>query len=528
VVSEQWFVRMKPLAEPAMKAVKEGHIRFVPERFTKIYLNWLENIRDWCISRQLWWGHRIPVWYCQDCGEVICSADDPDECTKCGSAKLEQDPDVLDTWFSSALWPFSTMGWPEKTKELDFYYPTSVLVTGRDIIFFWVARMIFMGLEFMQEEPFRDVFIHGLILDGQGRKMSKSLRNGIDPLEVIDKYGADTLRFTLVTGNTPGNDLRFYWEKVESTRNFANKIWNASRFAMMNLEDFNLQDVCLGDPEQLELADRWILSRLNRTIEGVTENLEAYELGEAARLLYEFIWNEFCDWYIEVIKPRLYGKENPESRGTAQTVLHYVLTHTMELLHPFMPFLTEEIWQYLPHAGESIMIASWPKINSEQVDQEREEQMEFLMEVIRGIRNMRGEMKIHPGTTVKCVAAAGLNDSKLLQNYGAYVELLANCELEIATPGQAKPKQALTTVVQGTEIYLPLAGLVDLDKELARLEKEEKTIIGVLERVQKKLANEQFLAKAPPAVVEKEREKEAELERTKETIHKRLAALKSL
>jgi valyl-tRNA synthetase len=529
VVSEQWFVRMKPLADPAMKAVKEGHIRFVPERFTKVYLNWLEEIRDWCISRQLWWGHRIPVWYCQDCGQVICSVDDPQECTECDSANLEQDPDVLDTWFSSALWPFSTMGWPEKTKELDFYYPTSVLVTGRDIIFFWVARMIFMGLEFMQEEPFRDVFIHGLILDGQGRKMSKSLRNGIDPLEVIDKYGADTLRFTLVTGNTPGNDLRFYWEKVESTRNFANKIWNASRFAMMNLEDFDIKDaVSLDDPEQLELVDRWILSRLNRTIAGVTDNLEAYELGEAARLLYEFIWNEFCDWYIEVIKPRLYGKESPESRVTAQTVLHHVLTHTMELLHPFMPFLTEEIWQHLPHTGESIMIASWPKINSEQVDQETEGQMEFLMEVIRGIRNMRGEMKIHPGTTVKCVAAAGLNDSKLLQNYGAYVELLANCELEIATPGQAKPKQALTTVVQGTEIYLPLAGLVDLDKELARLEKEEKTIIGVLERVQKKLANEQFLAKAPTAVVEKEREKEAELERTKETIHKRLAALKSL
>lgn len=386
-----------------------------------------------------------------------------------------------------------------------------------------------MGLEFMQEEPFRDVFIHGLIMDAQGRKMSKSLRNGIDPLEVIDKYGADTLRFTLVTGNTPGNDLRFYWEKVESTRNFANKIWNASRFAMMNLEDFDIKDaVSLDDPEQLELVDRWILSRLNRTIAGVTDNLEAYELGEAARLLYEFIWNEFCDWYIEVIKPRLYGKESPESRVTAQTVLHHVLTHTMELLHPFMPFLTEEIWQHLPHTGESIMIASWPKINSEQVDQEREEQMEFLMEVIRGIRNMRGEMKIHPGKAVRCVAAADPSDSKLLQKYSSYIELLANCELEIADPGHPKPKQALSTVVQGTEVYLPLAGLVDLDKELARLEKEERTIDEVLKRVQKKLANDQFLAKAPPAVVEKERDKEAELDRTKETIHKRLAALKSL
>jgi valyl-tRNA synthetase len=528
LVSEQWFVRMKPLAEPAMQAVRDGLIRFVPERFTKIYLNWLEDIRDWCISRQLWWGHRIPVWYCQECDEVICAADDPQECTKCGSTKLEQDPDVLDTWFSSALWPFSTMGWPEKTKELDFYYPTSVLVTGRDIIFFWVARMIFMGLEFMQEVPFHDVFIHGLILDAKGRKMSKSLRNGIDPLEVIDKYGADTLRFTLLTGNTPGNDLRFYWEKVESTRNFANKVWNASRFAMMNLEDFRLQDAAdLDDREQLDLADRWILSRFNKTVEAVTANLDAYELGEAARILYEFIWSEFCDWYIELIKPRLYEKEGPERKLTAQTVLHHVLIHTMELLHPFMPFLSEEIWQYLPHTGESIIITSWPRVDAEQLDQESEALMEFLMEAIHGIRNMRGEMKIHPGKTVRCVAVAVAEESKLLNNYRSYIELLANCELEVTDAGHAKPKQALSAVVRGTEIYLPLAGLVDLDKELARLGKEERTIDGVLQRVQKKLANEQFLAKAPPEVVEKEREKEAELERTKEAIHRRLAALKS-
>lgn len=528
LVSEQWFVRMKPLAEPAMQAVRDGRIRFVPERFTKIYLNWLEDIRDWCISRQLWWGHRIPVWYCQDCGEVICASDDPKECTKCGSTKLEQDPDVLDTWFSSALWPFSTLGWPEKTKELDFYYPTSVLVTGRDIIFFWVARMIFMALEFMQEVPFRDVFIHGLILDAQGRKMSKSLRNGIDPLEVIDKYGADTLRFTLLTGNTPGNDLRFYWEKVEGTRNFANKVWNASRFAMMNLEDFRLQDAAnLDDREQLELADRWILSRFNKTVEEVTANLEAYELGEAARIIYEFIWNELCDWYIEMIKPRLYGKESLESKLIAQSVLNYVLVHTLELLHPFMPFLTEEIWQHLPHTGESIMITSWPRVDAEQVDQESEELMEFLMEAIRGIRNMRGEMKIHPGKSVRCVAVAAPEEGKLLQKYTSYIELLANCELEIAGLGHPKPKQALSAVVRGTEIYLPLAGLVDLDKELARLEKEERTIDGVLQRVQKKLSNEQFLAKAPPEVVEKEREKEAELEKTKEAIHRRLTALKS-
>lgn len=528
LVSEQWFVRMKPLAEPAMQVVKEGRIRFVPERFTKIYLNWLENIRDWCISRQLWWGHRIPVWYCQDCGEVICATEEPQECNKCGSGKLEQDPDVLDTWFSSALWPFSTMGWPEKTEELDYYYPTSVLVTGRDIIFFWVARMIFMGLEFMHEVPFRDVFIHGLILDAQGRKMSKSLRNGIDPLEVIDKYGADTLRFTLVTGNTPGNDLRFYWEKVEGTRNFANKVWNASRFAMMNLEDYQPKDaVNLQNREQLDLADRWILSRLNKTLDAVTGNLNNYELGEAARIIYEFIWNEFCDWYIELIKPRLYGKESPESKRTAQTVLHHVLVAALEILHPFMPFLTEEIWQHLPHQGETIMTASWPVVKHEQLDQDSEEQMEFLMEAIRGIRNMRGEMKIHPGKTVRCVVIAAPDERKIMEEHKSYIELLANCELETQELGHPKPKQALSSVVRGAEIYLPLSGLVDLDKEIARLEKEIKTINGVLERVKKKLANQQFLAKAPPEVVEKEREKEAELERNREAVCRRLNTLKS-
>ncbi|MGB4430148.1 MAG: valine--tRNA ligase, partial [Thermacetogeniaceae bacterium] len=528
LVSEQWFVRMKPLAEPAMQVVKDGRIRFVPERFTKIYLNWLENIRDWCISRQLWWGHRIPVWYCRDCGEMICAVDEPQQCTKCGSDKLEQDPDVLDTWFSSALWPFSTMGWPEKTKELDFYYPTSVLVTGRDIIFFWVARMIFMGLEFMKDVPFHEVFIHGLILDALGRKMSKSLRNGIDPLEVIDKYGADTLRFTLLTGNTPGNDLRFYWEKVEGIRNFANKVWNASRFAMMNLDDYQLQDaVDLQNREQLELADRWILSRLNKTLEAVTDNLNNYELGEAARILNEFIWNEFCDWYIELIKPRLYGKESPEGRRAAQTVLHHVLTTALEMLHPFMPFLTEEIWQHLPHRGESIMIAPWPVVKPEQFDQDSEKQMEFLMEATRGIRNMRGEMKIHPSKMVRCVVVASPDDRRILEENKAYMELLANCELEIEDPGYPKPKQALSTVVYGTEIYLPLSGLVDLDKEIARLEKEIKTIDGVLERVKRKLSNQEFLAKAPPEVVEKEREKEAELEKNREAVCKRLNTLKA-
>ena len=356
LVSEQWFVRMKPLAEPAMEVVRQGRIRFFPERYTRIYLNWLENIRDWCISRQLWWGHRIPVWYCQSCGETICPESEPDTCPNCGSASLEQDPDVLDTWFSSALWPFSTLGWPDRTPELDYYFPTSVLVTARDIIFFWVARMIFMSCEFMHDVPFRDVLINSLVLDHLGRKMSKSLGNIKDPLEVIDNYGADTLRFTLLTGNTPGSEMRFQQERVEGARNFANKVWNASRFALMNLEDFQ-PSLSAGDRSKekpvecragLTLADRWILSRFNRTAGEVERNLEAYELGEAARVLYEFIWDEFCDWYIELAKPRLYGKETAASRSAAQQVLWYVLQHTLELLHPFMPFLTEEIWQHLP------------------------------------------------------------------------------------------------------------------------------------------------------------------------------------
>ncbi|MGB4483327.1 MAG: valine--tRNA ligase, partial [bacterium] len=388
LLSKQWFVRMKPLAEPALEAVRQGQIRFVPERFTKIYCDWLENIRDWCISRQLWWGHRIPVWYCQDCDEIIASREDLNQCPHCGG-EVEQDPDVLDTWFSSALWPFSTLGWPDDTEDLNYFYPTSVLVTGRDIIFFWVARMIFMGLEFMQEEPFREVLIHGLVLDSQGRKMSKSLGNGIDPLEVIEEYGADTLRFMLMTSTTPGNDMRFYWERVENCRNFANKIWNASRFALMNLTDFQPEGI---EEDQLaySMADRWILSRLNRTIARVTEELEEYQLGEAATTLYEFIWGEFCDWYIEMIKPRLYAKEDGEGRRTSQYVLWKVLETTLRLLHPFMPFITEEIWQHLPHGGPSICVAPWPEAGD--TDPAVEEEMERIMAVIRGVRNIRAEM----------------------------------------------------------------------------------------------------------------------------------------
>lgn len=530
LVSEQWFVRMKPLAKPALEAVKKGRVRFVPERFTKIYINWLENIRDWCISRQLWWGHRIPVWYCQDCGEAVCPEEDkPENCPACKGKRLEQDPDVLDTWFSSALWPFSTLGWPEQTPELAYFYPTSMLVTGRDIIFFWVARMIFMALEFMNEVPFKDVLIHGLVLDSQGRKMSKSLGNGIDPLEVIERYGADTLRFTLVTGNTPGNDLRFYWERVEATRNFANKVWNASRFALLNLQDFDFEAAGEAfNSEKLELADRWILGRFNKTVQEVTRYLEEYELGEAARTLYEFIWNEFCDWYIELIKPRLYGKETPESRTAARKVLWYALIHTLELLHPFMPFLTEEIWQHLPHQGKSIVTAPWPSYRTDLDFAGSETQMEFLMDAIRAIRNIRSELNIHPGRKVRSIAITeDKEEEMLLREYSNYVEQLAGVEvLEIENAKVSKPTQALSAVVKNTEIYVPLAGLVDLDKEISRLEKEAGTVLQELKKVRGKLSNESFLAKAPPEVVEKERLKEEELEKKQVAINRRLAALR--
>lgn len=395
MVSKQWFVKMAPLAKPAMEVVKEGLMEFVPDRFTKIYLGWLENIRDWCISRQLWWGHRIPVWYCEDCGGEICVQEDPEICPKCGSKHIAQDPDVLDTWFSSGLWPFSTMGWPEDTPELKQFYPTSVLVTGRDIIFFWVARMVFMGLEFMKDVPFKKVMIHGLVLDAQGRKMSKSLGNGVDPLEIIDQYGADTLRFMLITGNTPGNDLRFHPERLEATRNFANKIWNASRFVLLNLQDYTE-----GPRGDLKLEDRWILSRYEKTVKEVTIALDRFDLGEAARLLYEFIWNEFCDWYIELAKGRLYDKEHPEARHTVQSILLEVLEGTMKLLHPYMPFITEEIWHNLPVTGESIMIQSWPQVEGYQ-DSSAEEHMNQIMEVIKAIRNIRAEMNVQPGKKLR-------------------------------------------------------------------------------------------------------------------------------
>ena len=522
LVSKQWFVKMKPLAEPAMQAALNGDVKFIPERFTKIYLGWLENIRDWCISRQLWWGHRIPVWYCEDCGEVICEMEDPTVCPKCGSTHLHQDPDVLDTWFSSGLWPFSTMGWPEKTSEFDMFYPTSVLVTGRDIIFFWVARMLFDALEFTGSVPFKEVFIHGLVLDSQGRKMSKSLGNGVDPLKVIKEYGADSLRFMLITGNTPGNDLRYRDERLESARNFANKIWNAARFSLMNLEDYQADSTLAP---QYETADKWIISRYSAVSRQVTEMLDRYELGEAARVLYEFIWNEFCDWYIELVKPRLYGKDTEESRYAAQKTLVEVLRGSMELLHPFMPFITEEIWQHLPHEGETIMLAKWPEQEESLISAEIDKQMELTIEVIRAIRNLRSEMNVPLGKKAEVIICANNHEYTVYLKDGAnYILSLASAEsLSVEETLAAKPTQAATAVVHGIEIYLPLKGLIDLDKEIARLEKELTKMEGEIKRIEGKLTNEGFVAKAPAEVIEKEKEKLVKYQASKEALLVRLA-----
>ena len=508
LVSKQWFVRMQPLADPAMEVVRAGRTEFVPERFTKIYMNWLENIRDWCISRQIWWGHRIPAWYCQSCGKTSVSRQDLTVCPHCGGA-VEQDPDVLDTWFSSALWPFSTMGWPDQTKELARYYPTSVLVTGYDIIFFWVARMMFMGMDFMQEVPFRHVFIHGLVRDSQGRKMSKSLGNGIDPLEVIEKYGADTLRFTLVTGNTPGNDMRFYWERVESSRNFANKIWNASRFVLMNLEDYDSTTPC----GELALTDRWILSRYAQTVSGVTENMEKFELGEAARMLYDFIWGEFCDWYIELVKPRLYNKEGATGRRTAQYVLAYVLERTMRLLHPFMPFISEEIREHLPHEAGSIVRATWPSAEPAKIDVTAEAQMNAVMDTIKAVRNMRAEMNVPLGHKGEVILQPANEDlATILSDNIPFIKTMATAEpVKIISAGGDKPENSVSRVISGIAVYLPLKGLIDVEKEIARMNKELAGMENELTRINGKLSNEGFLAKAPATVLEQQKTRRTEL-----------------
>ena len=525
MVSKQWFVKMKPLAAPAIEVVKQGKVQFVPDRFTKIYLNWLENIRDWCISRQLWWGHRIPAWYCKDCGEMTVSREDITVCPKCGRTHIEQDQDVLDTWFSSALWPFSTLGWPDETEDLKYFYPTSVLVTAYDIIFFWVARMIFSAMEFMKQEPFKYVVITGLVRDALGRKMSKSLGNGIDPLEVIDKYGADTLRFTLSTGNAPGNDMRFYWEKVEASRNFANKIWNASRFVMMNLEGFKPGEV---DIQALTLKDRWILKRINDITKEVTQALDKFEIGIAAQNIYDFFWSEFCDWYIEMAKIDLYGGDDL-AKKRAQQVLYFVLERALKLLHPFMPFITEEIWQHLPHDGRSIMVSKWPEYDPAW-DFTDAGDMEVVMDAVRGIRNIRAEMNVSPAKKAKAVAR--VSDPfvmDILKNSTEIIHTLAKVEdMEFITQDSPAPHKALTCVIKGAEIFVPMEGLVDIETEIERLQKEHTNLEKEIDRVSKKLSNEGFLAKAPQDVVEKERQKEKDYRDMMEKVEQRLNMLKEL
>ncbi|WHH60451.1 valine--tRNA ligase [Petroclostridium sp. X23] len=520
ITSKQWFVKMKPLAEAAIEVVKDGTTQFVPERFSKIYLNWMENVHDWCISRQLWWGHRIPAFYCEACGETIVSKEDITACSKCGG-KVKQDDDVLDTWFSSALWPFSTLGWPDETEDLKYFYPTSVLVTGYDIIFFWVARMIFSGMEHMNQEPFKHVFIHGIVRDSEGRKMSKSLGNGIDPLEVIEKYGADALRFTLATGNSPGNDMRFYWERVESSRNFANKIWNASRFVLMNLE---ISENKLPDQNQLMLEDKWILSRYNNVVKEVTDNLDKFELGIAVQKLYDFIWDEFCDWYIEMVKPRLYDKES-QSRLEAQHVLTYVLSNTLKLLHPFMPFISEEIWQHLPHEGESIMISCWPKYDEKLNFDKEEKQMTLIMSAIKSVRNVRAEMNVVPSRKAKLHIVA--SDSDTFQSGKMFFEKLAGAsEVIVAKDREGIPADAVSVVTEGAEIFIPLDDLVDKAKEIERLEKERKNLEKEVQRVNGKLNNAGFISKAPQHVVDEEKEKGRKYEEMLAKVVERLESLK--
>lgn len=525
LVSTQWFVKMQPLVKAAVDCVTDGRTQFVPERFTKNYTGWMENIHDWCISRQIWWGHRIPVWYCDDCGEMSASRTDLEKCPKCGSTHIHQDEDALDTWFSSALWPFSTMGWPDNTELLKQFYPTSVLVTGYDIIFFWVARMLIMGMEFMKEIPFEKVFIHGLVRDSQGRKMSKSLGNGIDPLEVIEKYGADTLRFMLITGNTPGNDMRFYWERVEGTRNFANKIWNASRFALMNMEGYD-KDAELAP---YTLADKWILSRLQDTVKDVTGLLERFELGEAGRAIYDFIWSEVCDWYIEIAKPRLYNKEAAAERATAQHVLATVLVSAMKLLHPYMPFITEEIYQCLPHEAESIMISKWPVADESLIDPEAERGMNAIMDSIKAIRNMRAEVNANPGKKIPAIMLISEDLREVVAHNDSYIKLLGGIDnLELRPLNGEKPENAMAAVVTGIEVYLPLAGLIDVEKETQRLSKELAAMEKDLQRAGGKLNNAGFLAKAPEDVIAKERAKYEELSGKIEAVKKRMAYLAEL
>ena len=507
IISAQWFVKMKPLAEEAIRVVEEGETKFVPDRFSKTYLNWMENVHDWCISRQLWWGHQIPVWYCDDCGHMTVSRTDATKCEKCGSAHIQRDPDVLDTWFSSALWPFSTLGWPENTEDLDYFYPTDVLVTGYDIIFFWVARMIFSGCEQTKKTPFHTVFIHGLVRDDKGRKMSKSLGNGIDPLEMAEQYGADALRFNLITGNSPGNDMRFYTERCEAMRNFANKIWNASRFLMMNL---TIQENAL--PEKLELEDKWILSKLNTVIAEVTENMDHYELGVAAQKIYDFIWDTYCDWYIEMTKSRLQG-EDEAAKVQAQQVLCYVLTDILKLLHPFMPFLTEEIWQALPHEANCeknfLMLQQWPEYRADLAFPQEEKAVEMLMDAVKAVRARRSEMNVPPSKKAHLTIATA--EGEIFTAGTPFLKRLGYASDVSVVAQKEETKGEVTVVTHVAKISMPLAELVDLEKEKARIAKELKKTRGNLEQITKKLSNPGFLAKAPENVVNAEKERAEKL-----------------
>ena len=516
LTSPQWFVKMKPLAKKAIEVVKDGRIKFVPERFSKTYLNWMENVHDWCISRQLWWGHQIPAWYCDDCGHITVSREDACECEKCHSKRIHRDEDVLDTWFSSALWPFSTMGWPEKTPELDYWYPTTVMVTGYDIIFFWVARMIFSAMEHLDVIPFETVFIHGLVRDSQGRKMSKSLGNGIDPLEMCDQFGADALRFNLITGNSPGNDMRFYVEKCEAMRNFCNKIWNASRFVMMNL---TIERCEL--PEKLEIEDKWILSKLNNVVKEVCDNMDSFDLGVAAGKIYDFIWDSYCDWYIELTKPRLNG-DDEQSKLAAQKVLLYVLIEILKLLHPFMPFITEEIWQALPHEGEALMIERYPEFCEELSFPADEENFEMVMNAIRAVRARRSEMNVPPSRKAHLIIAT--EKAAAFEAGLSYIRKLAYAsEVSVLPLPPEKTDGMVSVVTDNACLFMPMAELVDMEKEKARMEKElanaEKQLAGQIA----KLSNENFVTRAPEAVVNVEREKKAKLEALIENLKASLA-----
>ncbi len=525
LVKQQWFVKMDELIKPAADAVRNGEIKLVPERMEKAYFNWTDNIRDWCISRQLWWGHRIPAYYCDDCGEIVVAREMPDVCPVCGQSHFTQDPDTLDTWFSSALWPFSTLGWPEKTKDLEYFYPTDVLVTGYDIIFFWVIRMVFSGYEQMKEKPFKTVLFHGLVRDSQGLKMSKSLGNGIDPLEIIEKYGADALRLTLITGNAPGNDMRFYYERVEANRNFGNKIWNASRFIMMNMEGKEVTTPAVTD---LEPVDKWILSKLNNVIKEVTDNMENYELGIAVQKVYDFIWDEFCDWYIEMVKPRLYASDNQVSSNAALWTLKTVLIDALKLLHPYMPFITEEIFCTLQNEEESIMISSWPVYADERNFTKEEKEIEIMKEAIRGIRNVRTSMNVPPSKKAQVYVVSEKPEMRAIFEEGKlfFASLAYASEVIVQADKSGIADDAVSVVIANANVYIPFAELVDIAQEIERLEKEEKKLAGELARVNGMLNNANFLSKAPAAKIEEEKAKLEKYTQMMEQVKERLAQLR--